>query len=453
MEINKLHDFLTEYGLIDDIYEVLQKEDKGEAVMTAMEILEMTNKMPVIAEDPKMVETSQYFRKLADESLEAKDYKNAFAFYNQALLCAPKDSSDSLLEAYYGRATMLFKKTCFEACLVDIEKCLAWKHPDYQSKLKQMKEVCQKKIKANGSSKRYQVFDNFFSIIGQTHPKVSCVSSAVDFNIENGQAKVVARRNIPIGTIVALEPAFVGHLDKENQARACHFCHALSLNLIPCDGCTYILFCSEKCKKLCWEEYHNVECHIIKVANGSNVIYPLSLRAALKLKKMCTWEEFISLSFDLGLKETKSSLINEVYDVNNKVSILRCNDDRHLVFGQTYNDIFFYAIIVHYLEKVPLFFPDDVKEKNEAIRAFSRVLIHLRGTYGHTKTSVKSVAKESDTGVVHLLNKTNYGLFSFTSKLSHSCDPNLLVVGLNNKVALLALKSIKSGDELTISYV
>ncbi|KOB71230.1 Dihydrofolate reductase, partial [Operophtera brumata] len=40
-----------------------------------------------------------------------------------------------------------------------------------------------------------------------------------------------------------------------------------------------------------------------------------------------------------------------------------------------------------------------------------------------------------------------------SSKLKHSCEPNLLVVGLNDSVALVTLRTIAKGEELTISYI
>ncbi|KOB52277.1 Uncharacterized protein OBRU01_22980, partial [Operophtera brumata] len=46
----------------------------------------------------------------------------------------------------------------------------------------------------------------------------------------------------------------------------------------------------------------------------------------------------------------------------------------------------------------------------------------------------------------------NYGWFSMSSKLKHSCEPNLMVLGLNDSVGLVALRTIKKGEELTISF-
>lgn len=60
---------------------------------------------------------------------------------------------------------------------------------------------------------------------------------------------------------------------------------------------------------------------------------------------------------------------------------------------------------------------------------------------------------DPDTKLISIRHEApNYEWFSFTGKLKHCCDANLDVLGLNNKVALIALKSIKTGDELTISY-
>lgn len=456
-EADEFHKLLTDRGFIDDIYKSIQQSDKGDTVVTALEILKKTNKMPIIPKSPESGDASRFFRQLADQTLEDEDYRNAFDLYNQAVRCAPKDSSHTMLEAYFGRSRLHFATgTCPGACIADIEKCLAWKNTVIESKLKKMKAISQRKLKAIPTLPQNSFFDNFFNIADrERHPKVPSVSRSVDFVVENGLPKVVAAKNIPAGALVALETAYVGHLDAQNELRACHFCHAFTLNLIPCDNCRYILFCSEKCKKLCWEEYHNVECHIIHIHDlitAHRPVYPLTVNAAIKLKNKCSWEEFKSISFDLGLEEMTSSLINEVYDVNNKVSILRCNKNKHFVFGQTYNAVFIYAFYIHYLESVPSFFPREPKAKDEAIRALGRVLVHLHEATGHI-LRIRNSAKDAMSDAITSVHERNYSLYSFTGKLKHSCDPNLYVVGLNNKVALIALKPIKTGEELTISYL
>lgn len=454
---NAFQKFLSDKRLIDDIYNSIKQKDKGVAVVTALEILMKTKKLPVIRNDPKHEGVSIHFRKLGDKACEEEDYKKALYFYNAALRRAPKNSN-ALLEAYFGRSSLLFhtKNNYWPNCSIDIDICLALDNGAYESRLKEMKAEClfDKQLLEYGNPSRNTFIENFFTIQGKTQKQVPSVSAAVDFIIKDGRTKIIAQKYIPLGTLVALETAYVGLLNPENQIRACHYCHAFSLNLIPCDNCNYALFCNEECKRLCYEEYHDVECHIIHVFHvlcAHNLLYWLSVKAAIKLKKKCTWEEFKIISSHLGVKKMNSSLINEVYDLNNKLSILNVNTDKHFVFGTTYNAIFIYATIIHYLESVPSFFPSG-EEKADAIRSLGRVLLHLNMTMGTVAIETSLVNSTAHDKITNVPEK-NVGVFSFTSKLKHSCDSNLYVVGLNNKVALIALKPIKPGDELTISHV
>lgn len=441
--------FLNRKGVIDEMYNALHQNDTGNIVLTALDILKKTNSMPDISESLKREEFSELLLCLAKN----KDHSQALRAINQAIAFAPK-KSNAMANAYLSRCRILFDMHAISACLEDIEMCLAICPASEHTALNAMRKACLGLRWYEDIAKT--IYENdFFEFDVERHPLVPCLSKAVDFNTEGEIPKVVAAKDISVGTLVALEPAYVAQLSEDNVYVACHYCHKLTPNLIPCDTCVRCLFCSKSCKDRCWKEFHSVECHLFNVYNKICPTinrYNLMTRAAIKLKCSCSWKEFISMSSTMGLEKMKTSPMNEIYDVNNKASLLNFNDDTYFVSGLIFNSSFTVATIIHYLEKVPSFFPRDPNEKKEAMRALGRVILNLYVTFPSIlditnsayNMSLKQVTTEPE---------VNCGLFSFTSKLRHSCEPNVLLVGLNHKMALIAWKPIKAGEELQISYM
>ncbi|XP_052755175.1 histone-lysine N-methyltransferase SMYD3-like [Galleria mellonella] len=215
--------------------------------------------------------------------------------------------------------------------------------------------------------------------------------------------KIVAKTDIKVGTVLALEKAFVVSPcpfdDAGSNYTTCSYCLKMSLNLFPCEGCTLALFCSKQCNELCLKEYHNTECHVAGfVKNRPDIQIPL--RAAIKVRNMCkSWDELVALS-------------------------------------NRYNKCFF---------------PQSGDDKAKAIRAFARILIYL--TIFSPPTYM--ILPESDTfdEITKFSKHPSFGLFPFIGKLKHSCIPNTRAAALNNTMALVALQPIKAGTELTITPV
>ncbi|KAM3957666.1 uncharacterized protein ACR2FA_008378 [Aphomia sociella] len=295
---------------------------------------------------------------------------------------------------------------------------------------------------------------DYFTFNVKRHKDIPCVSADVTVVRENGKPKIVAAKNMEIGKVVAVERAFVTDRDNENRLISCYYCLKFSLNLIPCDGCCYVLFCDESCKKSCMEEYHKTECQIMDYIYSSEETarFRLSLKAALKIKQSKSWDEVIAVSRNLGADKITSSTDGEIYNLHNTLSMLHFNRRKHFVHGKMFNHSFLYANIVDKLSYVPDFYPQNEEKKLEAMCALGSIMVHLDI---HFPFEIKSInaAQNYLTANVSSEPEPNFGWYSFTSKLTHCCEPNLLAVGLNDKIALLALKPIKKGEELTICHL
>lgn len=452
------NDFLLHNGLIDDVYKSMSNPDLSVIVMKMFDILHLINSLPVvITKESKSESKSTEFRNEGNRAYARNKLQSALIWYNKALLYAPKDSR-ALKLAYSNRSALLHKVNALSACLNDINTCFSLGCPlDIIEKLRTRKEDANSKVWAETlaeSSARSIFCEDYFKFIEPRNPQIPCASMDVGVIIENDVPKIVATTDIKVGTPIALEKAFVGMNDPANARFACYYCHKMQFNLQPCEGCCYALFCGETCRDKCMLEYHGVECHIIDMLNNHTLgtSLRLSLLAVLKMKQMCgSWSELIAASRNMGLSRARTSSINKIYDSKSKFSLLNIKDERHFLHGPMYNTSINCAFIVYYLESVPGFYPQLPEERDEAKCAIGRLLLFL-SLYTTTSLVVPSVTVKKREKT-EFYNIPNFGWFSFLGKLNSSCDANVLVVGLNNAVGLVAQQPIKRGTELSVSYV
>lgn len=302
---------------------------------------------------------------------------------------------------------------------------------------------------------RYSEYaEQYLDFIERRNPQIGCASTDVGVIIESHVPKVVAIRDVKVGKVIAREKAFVSQLDRKYKYSACYYCHQMNFNLIPCETCCSALFCDEDCMQTCLEEYHGVECHIVEIFDElSSVPVPkLSVNAAIKFRNECeSWEEFNEATSSLGLKRMKESEINDIFDGDNKLSLLNFRDDAPFKFGMVYNNSFGCAMVLHYLGKVDSFLPSRSAEKVAAVRGFCRLLMYFALNLTHTQ--ILSTFSVIAPGRTEFSDVANFGVFPFTGKLKGACNPNVLVLGLNDEVALVALQPLKPGMELTIAHL
>lgn len=442
---------LKEHDQVDKIYESLQQDDYSEVVLAALSVLTKTGQMPKIGRETKCEIKSTSFRKKGNDKYQYRNYRTTLMYYNRAILFAPENSK-ALMLGYSNRSALLYAIKAYKACLNDIDICFNMGCTDQSlaDKLAKRRRECYRNILRD--DKRLIIDNTFFKFDVKRNPQIPCTILDVGVVKNTNKLKIVAARDIKVGTVVAQETAYVCKLGFTHEHLACFYCHKFDLNLIPCDRCCEVMFCSETCKVRCNKEFHDIECqimHCIKFPQ-TGPLCKMNIKAAIKMRQKCSsWKEFTEASKNIGVERMERSSVNEIYDVNNKFSLLCLDNDLHFLYGELFNSSIFTAIVIYYLLEVPSFFPVKQEDKDEAIQAFARVMVNLclfcrpLEIINHTIDAVTGILKYAN---------PNFGWFSFTGKLKHCCDANLLVLGLNNQVSLLAIKPINKGDELTISY-
>lgn len=452
----EMYNYFTRCGYMDYLYRLLQQNDHSKVVIAILNVFTKSKILHKWAKVTKCDSRSTGFREKGNGEYRQHNYCEALKWYNKAITSATENST-ALKLGFSNRSALCYTVKAYKACLNDIDICFKIGRTDQPlaDKLTQRKRECERwvwiidcQLMVEKGSFSGTVFD--FKV--ERNPQIPCASRDVDVVKENDKLKVVAVRNIEVGTVVAMETAYACELADTNQYLACYYCHKFDFNLIPCDKCCEVMFCSENCKARCNIEFHNIECHIMHLLSQGGINNTVEIQATIKMRQMCSsWAEFIKASKKIGAERMKESSVNEIYNENNKFSVLCFDDDLHFLYGRLCNVCFISAAIIYYLLEVPSFFPEKRELKDKAIQALARVMVNM---YLYCiKITIQNSSKNADTGTISRDTMCNVGFFSFTGKLKHCCDANLLVLGLNKKIALIAAKPIKKGDELTISYM
>ncbi|XP_068617780.1 SET and MYND domain-containing protein 4-like [Battus philenor] len=444
--------YLQETRFADEIYNAMALDDYSEVVLAAYNILEKTDNFPKISKVNKSEEKSNRYRDEGNKEFKSGNINKAMEYYNKALMYAPKHSRSELL-VYSNRSAILNKVNLFSACVVDIEMCFKLGCP--QDLLDKLNNRLKHALVDSENEKKYaeklgSYCHNFYKISGKNNPEIPCASTDIEVNEKDNVKKIVAAKDIKIGTVLAKESSFVSSTNQENYPFACHYCQKMSLNLIPCYDCCFVLFCNENCRELCHEEYHSVECQIMEIIEEICIspMAKLMVKGVIKFVKMSSsWKEVISNSHCTGSNRISISTVQEMFDVGNKLSILSFADDKIFIYGSMYDASFVCATIIYYLEKLPRFLSGLLGEKRRAKQALARMMMYF-AIYVEPTPIISTVANKKLDIAYHHPQK-NYGWYPFIGKLKKSCTPNVMVSYLNKKAVLIALRPIKKGSELT----
>ncbi|KPI93605.1 SET and MYND domain-containing protein 4 [Papilio xuthus] len=448
--------YLRDRGLISEIYAAMDSDDYADVVMAAFHALEKSDGFPRVPHVYKCEEKSNEYRNLGNIAFKTGSHKEALQCYNAALMHAPNNSRAMKL-AYSNRSAVFQNNNQYNACKVDIEHCFQLGcPPDIVEKLKKRMASVKmySNIEAMAMSELKSNFAGVFKFGAERNAQIPCVSANVEVVKKDSSVKIVAAKDIKVGTLLALEPSFVSCNSEENVAFSCHYCHKMSLNLIPCDRCCFVMFCDEECKKLCLKEFHNIECQIMELieAHICSPMAKLMVKGGIKMVQLCeSWEEINKISRCTGSKRIPTASVQEMFDVGNKLSVLTYNDDTLFVHGSMYVASFFCATIIYYLEKVPTFFPRLLGERKMARESMGRLLMYF--ALHPEPTQVTLTVSNRNSSITYSHPHINHGWYPFVGKLRHSCTPNVIVSNLNKTAALIALQPIEKGTELTVSYM
>lgn len=229
-------------------------------------------------------------------------HEQVLRLYTASIAAADKDS-EQLALAYGNRSALLLHLKKYEASVQDIDrglkittnnsfkikllcrkvKCLnalgssenkkAMKAAE--SLLKRIEEKDSKKILEDLVLKTRATFINLkkpkllpnneilqsFNTLYKKHKVNDFSTIEIKVNEKYGRY-LVCNKDLKPGDVIYIEKPYTQILSHKKIHAYCSHCFCETWSNIPCDQCSWVMFCSEKCKKSAWDKYHKYECSI-----------------------------------------------------------------------------------------------------------------------------------------------------------------------------------------------
>ncbi|KAJ6643468.1 SET and MYND domain-containing protein 4 [Pseudolycoriella hygida] len=200
----------------------------------------MDNEKPPVG---KCANASQTQRNEGNDCFKNGEFNKAIEKYNKSLCLAPP-SSQLVGMAYANRSVCFLKLKMYNECLVDIKLAKQNNYPDHLVfKLDEREADCLKCI-GNGEDKIYDIGLSLSYDSDETYLGVANVLNVT--RDRNGNFTVTAKEDIGVGKTVVVEKAFTTYLLMGRNLR-CSICLKRNTNLVPCNKCTSVMFCHDKC--------------------------------------------------------------------------------------------------------------------------------------------------------------------------------------------------------------
>ncbi|XP_023248036.1 SET and MYND domain-containing protein 4-like, partial [Copidosoma floridanum] len=194
-----------------------------------------------------------------------KIYLDTLSCYSESAALA-EDGSEELALAYSNRSALLFRLHKYQECLVDIKMAhQITKSDELRVKLLTRKMKCMKLRNDKSNSIGSGNVEAVESLaVGNRSPTIPCAYDCVTLaHNEKFGTHVVATKNIEPGQVIVIEKALAQFPSRDKTYLVCSHCLAFACNGLPCKSCVVVIYCSEKCRKEAWAQYHDAECVVL----------------------------------------------------------------------------------------------------------------------------------------------------------------------------------------------
>ncbi|XP_059470162.1 SET and MYND domain-containing protein 4-like [Neocloeon triangulifer] len=432
------------------------------------------------------ISQAEAFRKLGNDFLNLQKHHEAVEFYTRSATWAPKGSS-ARGQAYANRSAVLEILGQYEECIQDVDRAVKNDYPQMLLfKLYVRQSKCYKELKnqkaaklsldkatecilglklpeekkehlvesvgkefesglvprAKRAAENYPAPPNVSYGKNKEAPSLSgavCISSDEKFG-----RHLIAARDIQAGDFVLVEQPYAAVLAPECISTHCSHCMRRSNSLVPCDNCDWALFCSEECREIAKEQYHNEECPVasrcFKVIDEMN------------LQRSC---HFIRIVTTFGLKKVKERLSKpEAPDGRSKgfnPDGIYKSDSFEAIFNLVTNLaqlplLMIYAACTISIKIIKCFELADPKFENQLAAFCLKNLVALKNNaheITHTHLGGASRVRYQVVGG---------GVFACSSLLNHSCNPNVFRTNYGTANVIQAIRHIRKGEQIFDSY-
>ncbi|RWS02713.1 SET and MYND domain-containing protein 4-like protein [Dinothrombium tinctorium] len=398
-------------------------------------------------------------RKNANQALEAMeegkefasncDFYEAINYYNKAILLIHSSSPNFLEQILIERAKILEQLSEYEECLIDIEDAIKISSKT-NSDLTQYKEKILQKLSESNLKlrKEFGPQKNRLNIRALNENKqLLGASSLVKINYSPDKGRFIqAQADIPKGTILFAEDAYVKWLKPSEYEKFCYFCmKKLSLRFFSCRTCTSVRFCCSHCEEEAWKKYHSIECNylgMLKNFSYGHVAVQFLLIAGIET----------AIEIEKHRVDSTEWLNKEFKQDYDTVASL-CTFDGDWKYPYNFTICFAVLHVLRLLETMNLSKREEKEYNNIAyilIRLIKQINLDsfsiLNSKFRHLQALNVTSQEAKNEGI-------GTAVYTSAALLSHSCDPNCMKIHSGSMLIVTSTRKINAGEAVTISYV
>lgn len=459
---------LTKRGSIVEISKkILTLTNNDARVLYVYDIIGSLDSFPEIIKVRKCQNVSTHYRTLGNQCFRQTKNVKAWQYYNLALLHAPIDSDDYVI-AISNRSAVFSILKMYKECLEDIKEVMSRKCPDnLVQKLTKRSALCEQALskQCDKNDDNDDKVKSIFTLQGPNNERYVCASSKLDviFTKEMGR-HVVAKEDINVGEVLALEDPYLTLLMKPQILATCSFCLSRSPNLMPCESCCFALYCSKDCKERALKEYHEIECPLMAtlVHMDFTKLELLALRIVIRARTdHANWKKLFH-TIKLAEANINSEFQGHVKVNGNWIYDSKYYESIHTLASniekRSISDIFqksvTAAVLLKFLKDNTGFLNVAQDEDSAKVRKLvAGMLLHHCMT---SPTNMHGISATAQTSAGHYTSHTSIASasYAFLSLLNHACSPNVVRFSKlgTGVMALFALRPIDKGMQLYDNY-
>lgn len=471
-------------------------------IMFTLNVMLEYNIIPQVCDNKKDAKESEKLREQGNKIFISTPLKNytcveALKLYTKSIAYAPYPS-EQLALAYANRSAVLIKLHKYKLCIQDIDRTLALAYPNnLRAKLYVRKVECLnalknpnvedtikeaqywlEKVSLDNRKKLNEKLKSIKNMLPsqkfkkekfmkqaplpkiKTHNiEVPCASDAITIKYNDKYGRhIVATRKINPGEVIAIEKPYSLILTPDNIYTHCSNCLEVSWANIPCEYCTYAMYCSEECKAMEWKKYHDIECAIFPSMLKMNFVKLdlFSLRLAIQAVREATSIQELRKELEevdsCEDPRTKGFSKNGMFLSDKYRSLLGLitNTEKRSV-----QDLFRRSLdasfILYFLATCSNMFGNPLKKDLSVLIKNDNVIFIGGLILRHQQlipSNIHSFSEECGLDAV----ERGIAAMPFFSLINHSCNPNILRHSRSNYMIIYVIYPIKKGEQLYDNY-
>ncbi|XP_033215638.1 SET and MYND domain-containing protein 4-like isoform X1 [Belonocnema kinseyi] len=389
------------------------------------------------------------FYKKGEKMLGLGKKNEALKNYSEALRMVPRTSKR--VSDYYAARSMAFQKLkMYHESLNDIQRAL--KLPITEEK----KTILLKRLSiiefllSSGTLENQKIKKTPHEEVNLSYgenKEVIGVSNAISLEYNNFYGRhFIATRDIKIGDVLMVQSPYMYISNREHgkdidgKTWFCDNCLNSTMAPVPCDNCTYYLYCSFECRSEAFEKYHKTECKVL----NEEVLFGPQSSMFLRLLIVATnhgenFQEVYNLMKKIQTSKDRrtAGFKDGKLDGGNVNAILNLlsHNDKIPRSGLVMNAAKMTAALKKHTDFI---------KGNHNINDVGRLLMFFSYT---CFMNLYSIRRNNFMDAIAL------GMYPVFNLLNHSCQSN--VISYDNKKRqkiLRACREIKKGEQIFVAY-